>query len=205
MANIKNDPYVILESARGFEALCLRDKLLCDSREIFLLDEVDAQSCGSLITQLMYLNRSEPDREITLYINSPGGLVTDGLAVYDVIRLLDAPVRTVCVGTCASMGAILFLAGQRREIMEHGRIMVHDPAFGGNHDIGGKKPHQIQSELDDLNRCREALARIISERTGKPLSEVYEITANDTYFSAQEAVAFGLATRILKKGGNTYE
>ena len=178
MANTTNDPCVILESARGFETLYLRDKLLSDSREIFLTGEVSAQSCGSLITQLMYLNRTEPDQEITLYINSPGGLVADGLAVYDVIRLLEAPVRTVCLGTCASMGAILFLAGKKREIMEHGRIMVHDPAFGGNHDIGGKKPHQIQSELDDLNRCREALARIISERTGKSLPEIYDITVH---------------------------
>ena len=201
MAYMTNDPCVILESARGFETLYLRDKLLSDSREIFLTQEVHAQSCNSLITQLMYLNRTDPDQEITLYINSPGGLVADGLAVYDVIRLLDAPVRTVCLGTCASMGAILFLAGKKRDIMEHGRIMVHDPAFGGNHEIGGKKPHQIQSELDDLNRCREALARIISERTGKSLPEIYGITANDTYFSAQEAVEFGLATRILKKGG----
>ena len=201
MINSINDPSVILESARGFEPLCLRDKLLSDSREIFLTEDVDSHSCSRLITQLMYLNRSDPDREITLYINSPGGLVTDGLAVYDVIRLLEAPMRTVCIGTCASMGAILFLAGETRDIMEHGRIMVHDPAFGGGHDIGGKKPHQIQSELDDLNRCREALARIISERTGRPLAEIYKVTANDTYFSAQEAVEFGLATRILQKGG----
>ncbi len=201
MAAMINEPCVILESARGFETLYLRDKLLSDSREIFLTQEVNAQSCSSLITQLMYLNRTEPNREITLYINSPGGIVADGLAVYDVIRLLTAPVRTVCLGTCASMGAILFLAGKKRDIMEHGRIMVHDPAFGGNHDIGGKKPHQIQSELDDLNRCREALARIISERTGKSLSQIYELTANDTYFSAQEAMEFGLATRILQKGG----
>ena len=202
MTTAEKDPCVILESARGFETLYLKDKLLSDSREIFLTKEVNAMSCDSLITQLMYLNRDEPEKEITFYINSPGGSVADGLAVYDVIRLLDAPVRTVCMGTCASMGAILFLAGTRREIMEHGRIMVHDPAFGGNHDIGGKKPHQIQSELDDLNRCRESLAQIISERTGKSLDEVYKITANDTYFSAQEAVEFGLATNIIRKDGN---
>ncbi len=199
MAAIMREPGVILESARGFETLYLKDKLLSDSREIFLTEEVNAESCNSLITQLMYLNRAEPDREITLYINSPGGLVADGLAAYDVIRLLDAPVRTVCMGTCASMGAILFLAGSKREMMEHGRIMVHDPSFGRNHDIGGQKPHQIQSELDDLNRCRESLARIIVERTGRSLEEVYEVTANDTYFSAEEAVEFGLATDILKK------
>lgn len=202
MKNMKKDPCVILESARGFETLYLRDKLLSDSREIFLTEEVDAESCSNLMIQLMYLNRAEPDKEITLYINSPGGCVTDGLAVYDVIRLLKAPVRTVCMGTCASMGAILFLAGEKREMMEHGRIMVHDPAFGGGHDIGGKKPHQIQSELDDLNRCRESLAKIIAERTGRSLEEIYKVTANDTYFSAKEAVEFGLATDIIEKGGN---
>lgn len=202
MSITTKNPCVILESARGYETLHLKDKLLSDSREIFLTEEVNAGSCDSLITQLMYLSRAEPEKEITFYINSPGGSVTDGLAVYDVIRLIDAPVKTICMGTCASMGAILFLAGDKREMMEHGRIMVHNPAFGGNHDIGGKKPHQIQSELDDLNRCRESLARIISERTGKSLEEVYQVTANDTYFSAQEAIAFGLATNIIRKGGN---
>lgn len=200
MADYIKEPRVIVESSRGYEALDLRDKLLSDSREIFLTDAVNADSCNNLITQLMYLDRTDPDAEITLYINSPGGSVADGLAVYDVIGLLEAPVRTVCMGTCASMGAILFLAGTKREMMEHGRIMVHDPAFGGNHDIGGKKPHQIQSELDDLNRCRESLAKIISERTGRSLEEVYEVTANDTYFSAEEAIEFGLATDIIRKG-----
>lgn len=139
MAAMMREPGIILESARGFETLYLKDKLLSDSREIFLTEVVNAESCNSLITQLMYLNRVGPDMEITLYINCPGGMVADGLAAYDVIRLLDTPVRTVCMGTCASMGAILFLSGTKREIMEHGRIMVHDPSFGRYHDIGGKK------------------------------------------------------------------
>lgn len=200
--DMTKEPCVILESSRGFDTLSLRDKLLSDSREIFLTEDVNAQSCSCLITQLMYLDRVEPDKEITLYINSPGGSVEDGLAVYDVIRLLSAPVRTVCMGTCASMGAILFLAGTKREIMEHGRVMVHDPSFGGNHDISGKKPHQIQSELDELNRCRESLAKIISERTGRTLEEIYKVTEKDTYFGAQEAVAFGLATAVVRKGSD---
>lgn len=202
MTNMTKEPCVILESARGFETLYLRDKLLSDTREIFLTDEVDADSCSRLITQLMYLDRCDPDKEVTLYINSPGGAVTDGLAVYDVMRLMQAPLRTVCMGTCASMGAILFLAGEKREMMEHGRLMVHDPAFGGSHNMGGKKPHQIQSELDDLNRCREELAKIIAERCGKSLEEIYAITANDTYFSATEAIEFGLATDIITKNQN---
>ena len=99
MTYTMKDPCVILESSRGFETCNLRDKLLSDNREIFLTEDVNAQSCNSLITQLMYLDRTEPEKEITLYINSPGGSVTDGLAVYDVIRLLDAPVRTVCMWT----------------------------------------------------------------------------------------------------------
>lgn len=203
MSNFVKESCVILESSRGFETVSLKDKMLSDSREIFLTEDVNAESCNNLITQLMYLNRADPDKEITLYINSPGGSVSDGLAVYDVIGLLDAPVKTVCMGICASMGAILFLSGDRREMMEHGRIMIHDPAFGGKHEMGGKKPHEIQAELDDLNRCRESLARIISERTGKPLEEIYKVTANDTYFNAREAVEFGLATDIIKKGGKT--
>lgn len=203
MSNLVKEPCVVLESSRGFETVSLKDQMLSDSREIFLTEDVNAESCNNLIMQLMYLDRTGSDEEVTLYINSPGGSVTDGLAVYDVISLLDAPVKTVCMGTCASMGAILFLAGDRREMMEHGRIMIHDPAFGGKHEMGGKKPHEIQAELDDLNRCRESLARIISERTGKPLEEIYKVTANDTYFDAQEAVEFGLATGIIKKGGKT--
>lgn len=201
MPTISKDPCVILESARGFETLYLHDKLLNDNREIFFTNEVTAQSCSNLITQLIYLNRIEPDKTITLYLNSPGGSVIDGLAVYDVILLLDAPVKTVCMGTCTSMGAILFLAGTEREIMEHGRIMIHDPSFGIQHDISGKKPHQIQLEVDELNKWREALAKIISERTERPLEDIYKATANDTYFNAEEAVKFGLATHILKKGG----
>ena len=196
-----NEARIIRESSYGYHLIPIQDEML-SHREVELVGEVDSDTVNALIRQLRYLQCENPEAPITLYINSPGGSVTDGLAVYDVIRLIDAPVKTVCMGTCASMGAILFLAGDKREMMEHGRIMVHDPAFGGNHDIGGKKPHQIQSELNDLNRCRESLAKIISERTGKSLEEVYQVTANDTYFSAPEAIAFGLATNMIRKGGN---
>lgn len=186
---------VIIESSRGLQPIAVEDELL-RNREVFLADMVSAESSNELIKQLMYLDRQSSE-EITLYINSPGGSVQDGLAVYDTIMLLNAPVRTVCIGTCASMGAILFLAGKRREMMPHGKIMIHDPAFGGRHEMGGKKPHEIQAELDDLNRCREALARIIAERTGRTIEEIYEVTVNDTYYDPDEAVEFGLATNII--------
>ena len=192
---------VVMESQRGYECIPLEDVLM-KNREVFLTGGVNAETCNELVKQLMYLDRDEDKREITLYINSPGGSVQDGLAVYDTLRLLESPIRTVCLGMCASMGAILFLAGEKREMMEHGKIMIHDPAFGRNHDIGGKKPAELQSELDDLIRCREALAKIIAERTGKPIDDIYEVTVKDSYYNAKEAVEFGLATNIIVKEKN---
>ena len=187
---------VILESSRGLQPVPVEDELF-RNREIFLTGGVDRDTCGEMIKQVMYLESKDPSKEITVYINSPGGSVQDGLALYDMLILTKAPVRTVCMGTCASMGAIIFLAGRKREMMEHGKIMIHDPAFGSGHEIGGKKPHEIQVELDDLNRCRESLARIIADRTGRDIEEIYKVTANDTYYSAEEAVDFGLATGII--------
>ena len=191
---------IILESVRGLQPVAIEDELL-KNREIFLTGKVDGESCNELIKQLVYLERKDPSKEITIYINSPGGSVQDGLAVYDLIMLLRSPVRTVCTGTCASMGAILFLSGKKREMMGHGKLMIHDPAFGGGHEMGGKKPHEIQTELDDLNRCRDALTKIIAERTGHAAEEIEKITVNDTYYTAEEAVEFGLATAIITKKG----
>lgn len=189
---------VILESSRGIQPVPIEDELL-RKRMVFLTDGVNNSSCAELIIKLMYLDSVDPGSEITLYINSPGGNVQDGLAVYDLMKLIKAPIRTVCLGTCASMGAIIFLGGDTREIMAHGKIMIHDPAFGGGHDIGGMKSHEIQIQLDDLNRCRESLARIISERTGKTLKEVYKVTATDTFFTADEALKFGLVHNIISE------
>lgn len=134
---------------------------------------------------------------MTIYINSPGGEVISGLAVYDYISIMKSPVRTVCTGTAASMGAILFLAGKKREMLPHTRLMIHDPSYSHN-DIGGRKSHEIQHELDKLNETRESLAKIIAEKTGKTLEEIYEVTASDTFYSAEEAIEFGLATDIMK-------
>ncbi len=189
--------YILKESVRGIERIDIEDELL-SGREIFLVDSVDAKTSNELIKQLMYLQREDSTKEITLYINSPGGEVISGLAVYDYISMMTAPVKTVCIGTAASMGAILFLAGKKRVMLPHTRLMIHDPSYSHN-DIGGRKPHEIQHELDKLNETREALAKIIAEKTGKSLDEIYEVTADDTYYSAQEAIDFGLATDIMNK------
>ena len=186
---------IIKETVRGIDIVDLEDELL-QSREIFLTGGVDANTTNELIKQLMYLEREDDEAEITLYINSPGGEVTSGPAVYDYMTLMKAPIRTVSVGTAASMGALLFLAGDKRQMLPHTRIMIHDPSYS-NADMSGKKPHEIQHELDKLNETRQIIAQIISEKTGKTLEEVYEVTANDTYYNAEEALKFGLATEII--------
>ena len=190
---------IIYESQRGYDVIPVVDVLM-KTREIFLCNAVDSQSCSELIKQMLFLDRQEEQEEITLYINSQGGEVQAGLAVYDTIRMLQSSLKTVCIGICASMGAIIYLAGDKREMMEHGKIMLHDPSYSGEHNTGGKKPAELQAELDDLNRCRESLAKIIAERTGKSIEDIYEITANDTYYCAEGAIKYGLATKILKRG-----
>ena len=187
---------IIKETVQGINVISVDDELL-SRREIFLTDHVDAETSNELLKKLMYLNGADSEAEITLYINSPGGDVYSGLAVYDFISLMKAPLKTVCIGCAASMGAILFLAGEKREMLPHTQIMIHDPSYL-RLDVGGKKPHEIQHEVDSLNKTREHLAQIISERTGKPLEEVYKLTANDSYFDAKEAVEFGLATAICE-------
>lgn len=187
---------ILKETVRGTDCIKIEDELL-SRREIFLTEEVNAETSNELIKQLMYLERQDSGKEITLYINSPGGEVISGLAVYDLISLMKSPVRTVCTGTAASMAAILFLAGKKREMLPHTRLMIHDPSFGGG-SIGGKKSHELRHELEKLDEVRESLAKIIAEKTGRPLEEIYDVTSDDTFYSAEEAITFGLATGIMK-------
>lgn len=188
---------IIKESVKGIALVPVEDELL-NSRCIFLTEEVNAETTNNILKQLMYLEHCDSDEEITLYINSPGGDVVSGLAIYDYISIMEKTVNTVCTGTAASMGAILFLAGQKRSMLPHTRLMIHDPSFGcGN--FSGKKSHEIQRNLDKLNESRETLAKIIAEKTGKTLDEIYAVTADDTYYNADEAIEFGLATHIYTK------
>lgn len=188
---------LIKESVRGFDFLDM-DSLLFTGREIFLTGEVNSETSNSLLKKLMVLEKLDPNSEITLYINSPGGEVVSGLAVYDYIELMKAPVRTVCIGTAASMGAILFLAGKKREMLSHTRLMIHDPAYGGG-DMAGKKPHELQEYVNKLKQSQEIIAGIIAQKTGKSMEEVYQKTCTDSYFNATEAMEYGLATGIYKE------
>ena len=186
---------IIKETVRGLDLVSLEDEFLQD-RKIFLTEAVDAGTMNELIKQLMYLEKQDRDAEITLYINSPGGEVTCGLGIYDYMTMMSTPIRTVSIGMAASMGAILFLAGDKRQMLPHTRLMIHDPSYS-HANMSGKKPHEIQKELDQLNETREVIAKIIAEKTGRTLEEVYAVTSEDTCFNASEAVEFGLATEII--------
>lgn len=190
---------IIKETVQGIHVVAADDELL-GRRKIFLTEPISAETSDELIKKLMYLDEADSTAPVTLYINSPGGEVYSGLAVYDFIGLMKAPLKTVCIGCAASMGAILFLAGSKREMLPHTRIMLHDPSYG-HLDVSGKKPHEIQHEVDSLNKTRESLAAIIAEKTGKKLNEIYKITANDTYFDVKEAMDFGLATGVYTNDG----
>lgn len=196
---------ILFETVRGIQPIQIEDQLL-KNREIFLVEAITAETSNELIKQLMFLESEDDSKEITIYINSPGGDVISGLAVYDYLTLMKSPVRTVCIGSAASMGAILFLAGEKRQMLPHSEIMIHDPSYH-HADIGGQKPHEIQHRLNSLNETREMLAQIIAERTGKSLEEIYKVTAEDSYYKAKAAIEFGLATEIvmretLRKRGN---
>ena len=190
---------IIFDTVKGLQAVSITDQFLREGK-IFLQGSVNSDMCNEAIRQLLYLEQDDNINEITLYIDSPGGDVTAGLSLYDCIRLVSEtkPVKTVCLGICASMGAILFLASEDRRMMQHGKLMIHAPAYGGNHDISHKKPNEIRVELDELNMCRDILDKLIAERTGIPLDEVIELTDKDSYFTAEEALNKNLATHIVK-------
>ncbi len=188
-------PNILKETVRGIQPVTIEDEML-QHREVFLTEEVNRKTATDLIKQFMYLDRTEPGKPVTMYINSPGGEVVSGLAVYDYIRIMKSPVNTVCIGDAASMGAILFLAGKERKMLKDSQIMIHDPSFSSG-DIGGKKPNEIQEKLGQLMEIRGKLAEIIAERTGMTKKQVYQKTKKDSYLSADEALNCGIATEIL--------
>ena len=188
-------PEIIKETSGGTTYCPIQDELFNSQRSMEVVGEITRESVYSLILQLRYLQQAAPGKEITMYINSPGGSVSDGLALYDVMEMVSCPIRTVCVGTAASMGALLFAAGDSRDILPHATVMIHDPLTTG---VSGSALH-IEEASRRLMETRKTTAEIIAKHTGHSLEEVYEKTKQDSYFKAAEAVAWGLADRIIKK------
>ena len=188
-------PNIVRETSSGYFSCTIQDEML-KSREIECVGEINPETVYELTRQLRFLQREDPAAEITMYINSPGGEVNSGLALYDAMQAVSCPIRTVCMGSAASMGAVIFAAGDIREIFPHGRVMIHDPLIRGG--VGGSAL-QLQSVSKDLLKTREVLCTILAERTGRSQKEIYKKTAKDTWFDAQEAVKFGLADRVVTK------
>lgn len=188
-----HQPQIIRETAEGLNRLDIRDEML-DQRVLELMTSVDAESCAVVIRGLLHLQRQDSTTPITLYINSPGGEVQSGLALYDVMQAVSCPIRTVCLGMAASMGALLFIAGDEREILPHSRIMIHDPLIGAG---AGGSALSVKARADDLMRIRDITAAVIAEHTGMTLDQVFQLTAQDTYFEAEAAVEAGLADRVI--------
>ena len=159
------------------------------------MTSVDAESCAVVIRGLLHLQRQDPTTPITLYINSPGGEVQSGLALYDVMQAVSCPIRTVCLGMAASMGALLFIAGDEREILPHSRIMI-DPLIGAG---AGGSALSVKARADDLMRIRDITAGVIARHSGMSIERVFELTASDAYFEAEEAVDAGLADRVITR------
>ena len=193
--SIVYQPQIIRETAEGPNRLDIRDEML-GMRQLELMTSVNAESCASVIRGLLYLQRQDPEAPITLFINSPGGEVQSGLALYDVMQAVSCPIRTVCLGMAASMGALLFIAGDNRDILPHSRVMIHDPLIGTG---AGGSALSVKARADDLMRIRDITAGVIARHSGMPIERVFELTASDTYFEAKEAVEAGLADRIVTR------
>lgn len=187
-----NEAKIIRESSCGYHLIPIQDEML-SHREVELVGEVDADSANALIRQLRYLQREDPGAWVTLYINSPGGSVDSGMALYDVMQAVSCPIRTVCVGLAASMAALLFVSGAERGMLPHSRLMIHDPLIVQT----GGSALKLKAVSDDLMETRQIIARVIAEHSGKSMDEVLAKTASDSYFRAEEAIGFGLADQII--------
>lgn len=183
---------IIKETSNGYDIIRIQDEMLTH-REIELVGEIDDQAVNTLIRELRYLERQDPDAEIVMYINSPGGGVDSGLALYDTMQAISCPVRTVCVGLAASMAALIFVSGTRRDMLPHSRVMIHDPLIVQT----GGSALRLKAVSDDLMETRRITAEVIAKHTGKTLEEIYAMTATDSYFKAEDAIKFGLADHII--------
>ena len=192
-------PYVVEQTARGERSYDIFSRLLND-RIIVLSDEVNSATASLVVAQLLYLEGQDQEKDISLYINSPGGSITDGFAIYDTMNYIKCDVSTICMGMAASMGAFLLAAGAKgkRLALPNSEIMIHQPLIGGQVGLTGQAT-DIKIHADHLVRIRSRLNHIWAERTGKPLSQIELDTERDNYMSAQEALDYGLIDAVIEK------
>ncbi len=188
-------PMVVEQTNRGERSYDIFSRLLND-RIIFLSDEVNDTTASLVVAQMLFLEAQDPDKDISFYINSPGGSVTAGMAIYDTMQFIKCDVSTICLGMAASMGAFLLSAGTKgkRFALPHSEIMIHQP-------LGGAKGQasDIQIQAEQILRIKKTLNRILAENTGKPIEVIEKDTDRDNYMTAEEALNYGLVDKILQK------
>ena len=188
-------PTVVEQTGRGERAYDIYSRILKD-RIIFLSDEVNDTTASLVVAQLLFLEAEDPDKDIHLYINSPGGSVTAGMAIYDTMQYIKPDVSTICIGMAASMGAFLLNAGAKgkRFALPNSEIMIHQP-------LGGAKGQATDIEIHAkwILKIKERLNKILSERTGQPIEKIQEDTERDNFMSAQEAKEYGLIDEVIEK------
>ena len=191
-------PYVVEQTSRGERSYDIFSRLLKD-RIIFLSEDVNHVTASLVVAQLLFLESEDPDKEICLYINSPGGSITDGMAIVDTITYIKCPVSTICVGMAASMGAVLLACGEKgkRYATPNAEVMIHQPLIGGG-GLSGQTT-EIKIHADHMVRTREKLNKLLSEKTGQSIETIERDTERDHYMTAQEALEYGLIDGIMDK------
>lgn len=188
-------PVVVEQTGRGERSYDIYSRLLKD-RIIFLSDEVNDVTASLVVAQMLFLEAEDPDKDIFLYINSPGGSITSGMAIYDTMQYIKPDISTICIGMAASMGAFLLNAGAKgkRFALPNAEIMIHQPSGGAK---GQASDIKIQAER--ILKMRESLNKILSERTGQSIEVIEKDTERDTFMSAYEAVEYGLIDKVFEK------
>lgn len=190
-------PYVVEQTPRGERQYDIYSRLLID-RIIFIGSEINDAVANVIVAQLLFLESDSPEKDIHMYINSPGGVVTAGMAIYDTMRYIKSDVCTYCVGQAASMGAFLLAGGQKgkRFAMPNSRILIHQPLGG----MGGQaQASDIEIHAKEIIKLKEKLNKMLSENTGKTLSVIEKDTDRDFYMSAEEAVKYGIVDKVINK------
>ena len=191
-------PYVIERSSRGERTYDIFSRLLMD-RIVFLGTPVNDDVANIIIAQLLFLEADNPDRDIFVYINSPGGSVSAGLAIYDTMQYLKAPVNTICMGLAASMGSFLLAAGRKgkRSALPHARIMIHQPSQGG----GGGTASDIEIQAREILWLRSKMNELMAKHTGQPVERIERDTDRDRFMSAEEAKEYGIIDNVISFRG----
>ena len=191
-------PYVIEQTSKGERSYDIFSRLLKE-RIIFLSEQVDSASASLVVAQLLFLDAEDPGKDIYLYINSPGGSITDGMAIYDTIQYIKSDVCTICVGLAASMGSVLLAAGTKgkRYALPNSEVLIHQPLIAGG-GLSGQTT-EIKIHADHMVRTREKLNKLLSERTGQSLETIERDTERDNYMTAEEALKYGLIDGIMDK------